>query len=147
MDAQGKKQEYTTSNSPDTPEALQNLEAPIQPMLPPASETGNWERITRQVSEFLAELPNYIARFFNEYKLLVVSFALLVAIIITLRIGLAVLKAFSDIPLIRPTFELIGFGYVTWFTFRYLLKSSTRQELVTEINSFKKQILKGDISQ
>jgi hypothetical protein len=145
MDAQGQKQDYTTSNSPDTPETLQNLEAPIQPMLPPASES-NLERISRQVSEFLAELPNYIARFFNEYRLLVVSFALLLAVIITLRIGLAVLKAFSDIPLIRPTFELIGFGYVTWFTFRYLLKSSTRQELATEINSLRRQILKGDIS-
>ena len=146
MDAQGQKQEYTTSNSPDTPEALENLEAPLQPMLPPAAEIGNVERISSQVSDFLAELPNYIARFVNEYKLPVISFALLLAIIITLRVGLAILKAFSDIPLIRPTFELIGFGYVTWFTFRYLLKSSTRQELGVEINSLKKQILKGDIS-
>ncbi|MDF5723818.1 MAG: CAAD domain-containing protein [Rhizonema sp. PD37] len=146
MDAQGQKQEDTTSNFPLSPEALENLEAPIQPLLPPAPETGNVERISRQVSEFLAQLPNYIARFVNEYKLPVVSFVLLLATIITLRVVLAVLQAFSDIPLIRPTFELIGFGYVTWFTFRYLLKSSTRQELATEINSLKKQILKGDIS-
>ncbi|WP_243903127.1 CAAD domain-containing protein, partial [Aetokthonos hydrillicola] len=48
-----------------------------------------------------------------------------------------------DIPLVAPTFELIGIGYSVWFVYRYLLKASTRQELTDEIAGLKTQVV-GD---
>ncbi len=57
------------------------------------------------------------------------------------RVILAVLDAINDIPLAQPVLELVGISYTTWFIFRYLLKDSTRQELVAEIDSVRKQIL------
>jgi threonine/homoserine/homoserine lactone efflux protein len=67
--------------------------------------------------------------------------ALVLTAIITLKVAIAVLDAINDIPLLSPTFELIGIGYVTWFVLRYLAKSQTRQELNKKIQSFKQEIL------
>jgi hypothetical protein len=37
-------------------------------------------------------------------------------------------------------FELVGLGYTAWFTYRYLLFKSSREELVEDIESLKKKI-------
>ena len=67
--------------------------------------------------------------------------ALIVTAIVTGKIVLAILDAIgNDIPLLEPIFELIGIGYGTWFVLRYLIKSSSRQELAEEIQSLKQQI-------
>ncbi|OUL37458.1 hypothetical protein BV372_02095 [Nostoc sp. T09] len=99
-----------------------------------------FSEIGREISDFLERLPQNIVSFFNEYKLPVVSFGVLVALMIGLRILLAITDALNDIPLVAPFFEVIGFGYVTWFVSRYFLKASTRQELAGEIEMVKKQI-------
>lgn len=117
-------------------------------MLPPASENEEqWQKIGRQISIFLAKIPEYIGSFYQEYKLLIISFALLVITVTALRIFLAVLNAINDIPLVSPFLQLIGLGYTIWFTSRYLLKDSTRQELAEEIRLLKKQILGREESQ
>jgi hypothetical protein len=46
----------------------------------------------------------------------------------------------NEIPLLAPTFELVGIGYASWFVYRYLLQASTRKELTDEIDSFKTEI-------
>jgi hypothetical protein len=51
------------------------------------------------------------------------------------------LGAINEIPLLAPTFELIGLIYSGWFLYRYLLKASNRQELFQDINSIKDQVL------
>jgi hypothetical protein len=96
--------------------------------------------IGRNISDFMEKLPRNIVNFYTEYRLPVVSFALLVAAMTALRILLAITDALNDIPLVAPFFELIGFGYVIWFVSRYFLKASTRQELAGEIEMVKKQI-------
>ncbi|BAY09139.1 CAAD domain-containing protein [Calothrix sp. NIES-2098] len=124
-----------------------------------SSEPGNLSTITsadksndkvseigRNISEFLERLPANIVSFYNEYRLPVVSFAVLIAVMTALRIILAIINAINDIPLVAPFFELIGFGYVTWFVFRYFLKASTREELAGEINTIKKQIAEDNPS-
>ncbi|OUL30757.1 hypothetical protein BV378_03360 [Nostoc sp. RF31YmG] len=102
--------------------------------------------IGRNISDFLERLPQNIVSFYNEYRLPVVSFAVLVAAMTGLRILLAITDALNDIPLVAPFFELIGFGYVTWFVFRYFIKASTRQELAGEIDMVKKQIADDNAS-
>lgn len=65
------------------------------------------------------------------------------AALIAIRVFLAILDALNDIPLLTPTFELIGIGYTAWFVNRYLLSTSKRQELAQEVQTLKQQIIGG----
>ncbi|MBD2530985.1 CAAD domain-containing protein [Nostoc flagelliforme FACHB-838] len=142
MDTKLHQDQYVDTASANQIEALKGSEPGNLAMLPPASENEEqWQKIGSQISIFLAKIPEYIARFYQEYKLLIISFALLVITVTALRIFLAVLNAINDIPLVSPFLQLIGLGYTIWFTFRYLLKDSTRQELAVDIRLLKKQIL------
>ncbi|WP_375479155.1 CAAD domain-containing protein [uncultured Nostoc sp.] len=148
MDTELQQHQYVDAASEKQIEALKGSESGNLAMLPPASENEEqWQKIGRQISIFLAKIPEYIGRFYQEYKLPIISFALLVITVTALRIFLAVLNAINDIPLASPFFQLIGLGYTIWFAFRYLLKDSTRQELAVEISLFKKQILDREESQ
>ncbi|MEA5628329.1 CAAD domain-containing protein [Nostoc sp. UHCC 0251] len=122
--------------------ALEGTDTANLPKLPPASEPeSQWQQISRQVSQFLQQLPEYIGRFFKDYNQPLTTVAFILAAIVTAKVVLAVLDAINDIPLLSPTFELIGIGYATWFISRYLLKASTRQELADEIQSLKNQFV------
>ncbi|RCJ33270.1 hypothetical protein A6769_25135 [Nostoc punctiforme NIES-2108] len=148
MDTELQQDQYVDTASPNQIEALKGSESGNLAMLPPASENEEqWQKIGRQISIFLAKIPEYIGSFYQEYKLLIISFALLVITVTTLRIFLAVLNAINDIPLVSPFLQLIGLGYTIWFTSRYLLKDSTRQELIAETRLLKKQILGREESQ
>ncbi|MDZ8031936.1 MULTISPECIES: CAAD domain-containing protein [unclassified Nostoc] len=142
MDTELQQDQYVDTASQNQIKALKGSESGNLAMLPPASENEEqWQKIGRQISIFLAKIPEYIGSFYQEYKLLIISFALLVITVTALRIFLAVLNAINDIPLVSPFLQLIGLGYTIWFTSRYLLKNSTRQELAEEIRLLKKQIL------
>jgi glutamyl-tRNA synthetase len=65
---------------------------------------------------------------------------LILASIISLKVLLGVVDELNDIPLLAPTFELIGIGYTIWFVYRYLLRSSNRQQLGQEIQAIKEQV-------
>ncbi len=148
MDTELQQEQYVDTASENQIKALKGSESGNLAMLPPASENEEqWQTIGREISIFLAKIPEYIGRFYQEYKLLIISFALLVITVTALRIFLAVLNAINDIPLVSPFLQLIGLGYTIWFTFRYLLKDSTRQEFTTEIRLLKKQILGREESQ
>ncbi|BAZ07758.1 hypothetical protein NIES3974_44230 [Calothrix sp. NIES-3974] len=94
-----------------------------------------------QVSNFLSGLPEYLGSIFNKYKQPLVIIGLIIGAIVTLKVVLAILDALNDIPLVAPTFELIGIGYSAWFVYRYLLKANTRHELTNEIQSLKSQVV------
>lgn len=98
------------------------------------------QQIKDQILSVLSELPAYASSFFGEYQKPIVTVGLIVGTLITIKVTLAVLEALNDIPLLSPTFELIGMGYTGWFIYRYLLRASNRQELVAELESFKEQI-------
>ena len=98
---------------------------------------GKW--IVTQIFDFLAGLPNYVGSSFNQSKQLITSVGLIIATVIALKVALAVMDALDDIPVVAPTLELIGVGYSIWFVSRYLLKSSTRQELAQKLEGVLKQ--------
>jgi ABC-type transport system involved in cytochrome bd biosynthesis fused ATPase/permease subunit len=113
-----------------------------QSLLPPAAEPKTqWQQIGKIVSDFLEHLPAYLSQFYNQYKQPIISIALIIAAIVTFKLLIALLDAINDVPLVNPFLELVGIGYATWFVFRYLLKASTRQELVTQIRSIQKEFL------
>lgn len=51
-----------------------------------------------------------------------------------------IISALNGVPLLPRVFELVGLGYSAWFTYRYLLFKSSREELVQDIESLKKKI-------
>jgi len=102
--------------------------------------TGQFQDIKDQVLTILSELPVYLSTFFTEYQKPLITVGLILAGGVSIKVMLGVLGALNDVPLVAPVFELIGMGYTGWFVYRYLLKASTRQELLTEVDSFKEQV-------
>ena len=141
MDTKVKPEKYI---APSTEDGTTEAEAATQtvPMLPPASESNaQWRQISNSFSAFLAHLPAYLSRFFETFKLPIISLGLILATIVTLRVIFAVVDAFNGIPLFSAFFEFIGIGYAAWFVYRYLLKAETRQELAAKIQSLKQEIV------
>ncbi|HEY9616937.1 MAG TPA: CAAD domain-containing protein [Microcoleaceae cyanobacterium] len=114
------------------------------PMLLPSSTSDasqQWRQVGEKVYSFLSGLPEYLSEFFGEYKRPIITLGLIFGGIIGVKLVLAVLDAVNDIPLLAPTFELVGFGYTAWFVYRYLLRASNRQELVQDIETLKDQVV------
>ncbi|GJQ14208.1 hypothetical protein GpartN1_g5999.t1 [Galdieria partita] len=59
-----------------------------------------------------------------------------VGIVIAIDILDAVVLALNRLPLLPSIFELVGLGYSGWFIWRYVLFSSSRQELKSKLDSF-----------
>ena len=108
-----------------------------------ASEETNpqSQQIWETVSGVLSNLPDYVTDFFNEYQRPLITVGLVLTAFISVKLLLAILSAVNEVPLLAPTFELIGIGYSGWFVFRFILKEANRQELGENITSLKDQIL------
>lgn len=111
------------------------------PMLPPADNYMQAQEIGNKISEFFAEVPEYLGRFFNTYRQPLITLGIIFGVVVLLKVLFAVMDALNDIPLLYPTLEIVGISYSIWFVNRYLLKVSTRQELAEEISSIKQQFL------
>ncbi|MBN3880528.1 MULTISPECIES: CAAD domain-containing protein [unclassified Nostoc] len=136
------EQEFTETASKETTVAeINNQTGTITKLQPPAQPQDEWVKYGEQISTFLATLPEYLGSFFNQYKQPLVTVGLIVGSIVAVKVLLAILDALNDIPLVAPTFELIGIGYSAWFVYRYLLKASTRKELTSEITTLKSQVV------
>jgi hypothetical protein len=134
--------EFTETKSKEaTVPEINSQTGTITKLQPPVQSQEQWLKYGEQVSGFLATLPEYVGSFFNQYKQPLVTLGLVLTAIVTVRVLLAVLDALNDLPLVAPTFELIGIGYSAWFVYRYLLKASTRQELTSEITTLKSQVV------
>ena len=97
-------------------------------------QKGQW--IVTQVVDFLSQLSENLGSFFGENQSLLINLGLIFGAIIAFRVSLAVIVAINEIPLVAPTFELVGIGYSIWFINRYLLHTSNRQELGQKIQGF-----------
>jgi threonine/homoserine/homoserine lactone efflux protein len=88
----------------------------------------------------LTEFPYYLSHFFNQYQQAITNVILVLAILVATKVILAVLDSLNDIPLLSTFLELVGLGYLLWFTNRYLLKAQSRQELLDRIQGAKRDI-------
>lgn len=100
-----------------------------------------WQQLGEQASKFLSELPAYVSDFFSEYRQPLVTVGLFLGVILTAKVAFAILGAINEIPLLSPTFEIIGIGYSAWFIYRYLLKASSRTELSNDFSALKEQVM------
>lgn len=127
-------QETTTTTvglSTDTPGAISKPSPADKPV-------QEWVSIGR---DFLARMYDYIGDFISDNEKVLVNLLLVFLAVIAVRVTLAVLAAINDFPLLSPLFELIGLGYTGWFVYRYLWKESNRQELKSELNALKSQVM------
>lgn len=100
-----------------------------------------WKQVGEKISAFLADLPDYLTDFFGEYRRPIITISLILGALIAVKLLLAILDAINDIPLMSSLFELVGMGYSAWFIYRYVWKAENRQELASDFNSLKQQIL------
>ena len=130
------------SNSSETQMPDINTQAgTITKLQAPNHSQDEWLKYGELVSSFLGSMPEYLGSFFNRYKQPLISVGLILGSLISVKVVLAVLGALNDIPLIAPTFELIGIGYSVWFVYRYLLNAKSREELTGEIDTLKSQVM------
>jgi hypothetical protein len=142
------------SNSPESTQTAETttVDAPANPLGMNPSTGGSIAKVTpdlssanlpdwvNQASSMLSELPAFFGKTYADNKGAVLSIGLIVGVIVALKLTLAILSAVNEIPLLAPTFELVGIGYASWFVYRYLLQANTRKELTDEISSFKSEI-------
>lgn len=121
-----------TQSTTDMPEVKVIIDP--EPPLGKPLEKGQW--IFSQVVDFLSQLSENLGSFFGENQQLLSNLALIFGAIIAFRVSLAVIAAINEIPLVAPTFELVGIGYSVWFISRFLLNTSSRQELGQKIQGF-----------
>lgn len=144
----GDETNYTNGESVEQPVLIEGNNTETK-LLPPqklstestASYNVQWQKYGEQIGAFLQNLPNYIGHFFEENKGPLGVIGLILATLVAVKLTLALLDALNSIPLIAPTLELIGLAYAAWFTYRYLLRASNRQELYRDYQSLKEQVL------
>ena len=101
--------------------------------------TSEWQEILAQVKDYLS--LDVINELFNEYRQPIIVTGLVIGGLVTVKVALAILGAINEIPLLAPTFEMVGIGYSFWFVYRYVLKASTREELSQGFNEVKRDVL------
>jgi len=111
--------------------------------LPPAEQSneGAWQEARNQIGWLLNVLPERLGEVYQEYKKPITTAGIALAAIPFVVLTVALLRMINAIPLFAPTFELVGFGYASWFVYRYLLFAERRQELAQEYQALKERIL------
>jgi hypothetical protein len=106
----------------------------------------DWQRFQQNASRMLKNFSRYAGNFFAENKSLLTTLGWVVLTLISIKILLTLVDAINDIPLLPGLLELVGFGYTTWFVYRYMLNASSRQELGQRISQIKEDVF-GDKAQ
>ena len=128
------------SESSAAAEAAEEAPKPTS-ILSSGEATQQVQQIWEKVSGLLGDLPDYVTDFFKSYRRPIITVALIIAAIVSVKLVLAILGAVNDVPLLSPTFELIGLIYSGWFVYRYLLRAASRKELIEDFNALKDQVL------
>ncbi|MEG4453531.1 glutamate--tRNA ligase [Microcoleus sp. N9_A1] len=140
--------EMTSSNEPETTVIITEIPAENEAdssigttkVIITEEPPSQVQQIKEQIISILSEFPAYIGSFYEQYKSPLTVVGVIIASIVSLKVLLGIVDELNDIPLLAPTFELIGIGYTGWFVYRYLLRSSNRQQLGQEIQALKEQI-------
>jgi hypothetical protein len=65
--------------------------------------------------------------------------------LVALWFSSTLVTALNSIPVLPKALELVGLGYTAWFTYRYLLFKSSREELKKEVEELKKKVAGNDL--
>ena len=83
-----------------------DLSTETEGSLTPAFSLGNqpWQEWLTPMVDSFAKVPEYVGRFFSEYKQPLTTLGLLILSFISVKIMIAVLGAIDDVPLLAPLF-------------------------------------------
>ena len=112
--------------------------------LPPAKpqvSDQQWQDAREKLYWLLTILPERLGETFGEYKKPITTIGIILTVIPFVALAVAILDVINAIPLFAPTFELVGFGFSTWFIYRYLLFADKRQEFSQELQELKGRVL------
>jgi valyl-tRNA synthetase len=104
-------------------------------------ESSQVTETLNQVAQFLEQLPDGVSNFFSSYQRPLSVAGLMLGALLSLFVLQAVLSAIHSIPLLSPTLQLIGLGYITWFISRFLLQSKNREELAQITEQIKERVV------
>ena len=124
--------EYINTN-PEVRETSESLAETTQSIAKQLEVQGR--QFGNNITVFFSEIPENISRFFQKYKQPITNILLGLSALIAVRVLFAVVAALNGIPLLAPTFQLIGILYSVWSINRYLLKKPNREELVKKLQS------------
>jgi hypothetical protein len=94
-----------------------------------------------KVLDALGNLDHILGDFFSQYRSQITVAGIAFGSFVGVKLTLALLSALNEIPLVQPTLELVGLGYMTWFVYRFILKAENRHELSEKYDGLKGQIL------
>ena len=124
--------EYINTN-PVVSETSESIDLTTQSIAKQLEVQGR--QFGNNITVFFSEIPENISRFFQKYKQPITNILLGLSALIAVRVLFAVVAALNGIPLLAPTFQLIGILYSVWSINRYLLKKPNREELVKKLQS------------
>ena len=100
--------EYINTN-PEVSETSESIEITTQSIAKQLEVQGR--QFGNNITVFFAEIPENISRFFQKYKQPITNILLGLSALIAVRVLFAVVAALNGIPLLAPTFQLIGIFY------------------------------------
>jgi uncharacterized membrane protein len=100
-----------------------------------------WERDRARINDFFHDPSKYIRSYWQRYKPLIITGAILVVGFITLDFLFSVLSFITGIPLIGSLLTLIGLGYSIAFAKENLFDADKRQQLFQKIEQSKQSVI------
>jgi len=92
---------------------------------------------------YMDELLRKVGDLYETYQKPLKLLGVFLVALLGIAISNGVLNVLNAIPLAKPVLEMVGMGYLGWFTWRYLRYADTRQELAQEYCLFKTRVI-GD---
>lgn len=102
-----------------------------------------WQQAREKLYWLLTVFPDQVSAFLGEYRQPLQTLLIILATIPFVALAIAILEVVNTIPLLAPICQLIGFGYGSWFLYRYVLFDEGRREFAQKIEAYKAKIL-GD---
>ena len=87
------------------------------------------------------DLLRSIATFLSKHQRVLLTIGFILLTLIALKVCAGVLEAVHEIPLLPAFLELVGIGYTIWFTKQKLWKVGDRQQLLSQIDQFKQEVV------
>eukprot|EP00276_Gloeochaete_wittrockiana_P009646 CAMPEP_0184645300 /NCGR_PEP_ID=MMETSP0308-20130426/1788_1 /TAXON_ID=38269 /ORGANISM="Gloeochaete witrockiana, Strain SAG 46.84" /LENGTH=145 /DNA_ID=CAMNT_0027074199 /DNA_START=195 /DNA_END=632 /DNA_ORIENTATION=+ len=93
--------------------------------------------VEKVYQDFIVEKPKELLADLTQRPLVYAKIAALGgAGFLAVLVASSLSAGFHKVPLLPNFFQLIGFGYIVWFAYRYLLFADNRKELKELIESF-----------
>lgn len=112
----------------------------------PSSNPSTTEEVQAfgvRLNVYTDQLLRQVGNLYEIYQKPLKLFGVLLLVLLGVAISNGVLNVLNSIFLVKPILELVGIGYLGWFTWRYLRYAGTRQELVQEYRHLKTRVV-GD---